>query len=177
MRNAIAVRPWPTMNSRPNMVENQCGSMESTQSMAMKVTLKPQKMRPGQDKDPLFRCAAPRPSRSSAADQRLKNQDRKSQPARYSAARPRKNGTFRYTCLCWRTSSAATALACDHWYRLGMPIRIGANIKATSGRVRAAASHGRRMTTPHAPPVRYWSISQVREPTLSPTTNRDDQIG
>ena len=35
------------MNSRPNMVENQCGLIDRTQSMAMKVTLNPRKSGPG----------------------------------------------------------------------------------------------------------------------------------
>src|ERR1039458_4207661 len=44
-----------------------------------------------------------------------------------------------------------------------MPIRMGRNIRATSGSVRAAASHGRRMMTPHAPPVTYCSISHASD--------------
>ena len=35
------------MNSRPNMVENQSGFIDITQSIAMKVTAKAQKIRPG----------------------------------------------------------------------------------------------------------------------------------
>ena len=53
-----------------------------------------------------------------------------------------------------------------------MPIAMGTNISATSGSVRAAASHGRRITTPQAPPVRYCSISQASDPTLTPTMNK-----
>ena len=51
-----------------------------------------------------------------------------------------------------------------------MPITIGRNISATSGRVRAAASDERRITRPQAPPVTYCSMSHASDPTVSPTT-------
>src|SRR5580693_8939667 len=39
IRNASADSPSPAMKSKPKMVENQCGLMDRTQSMAMKVML------------------------------------------------------------------------------------------------------------------------------------------
>src|SRR5579871_5215185 len=35
--NDIDDNPWPAINRSPNMVENQCGSIDSTQSVARKV--------------------------------------------------------------------------------------------------------------------------------------------
>src|ERR1035441_7779701 len=51
-----------------------------------------------------------------------------------------------------------------------MPIRMVRNIRATRGSVRAAASQGRRMMTPQAPPVTYCSISHASGPTARATT-------
>src|ERR1022692_3404057 len=56
MRNAIAVSAWLTMKSMPKMVENHLGSTDRIQSTAMKVTLNPQKRRPGPARPLVRRC-------------------------------------------------------------------------------------------------------------------------
>src|ERR1017187_1344921 len=80
MRKAIEVSNWLAMKSIPKIVENHCGSSESTQSMDMKVTVNPQNRMPGPDRKVILACATAGPSRSSAADHRLKNHDRNSHP-------------------------------------------------------------------------------------------------
>ena len=70
------------MNNIPNMVENQRGSIESTQSMAMNVTLKPQKIIPGALTRTMRRCGSIPPSRSSTADQWLSRHESSIQPPR-----------------------------------------------------------------------------------------------
>ena len=47
MANASAVKPQPTMMSKPQMVENHSGSSVINQSIAANVTVKPNKTMPG----------------------------------------------------------------------------------------------------------------------------------
>src|SRR5579862_7912022 len=54
IRNAIEESPCPAIRSSPNIVENQWGLSESTQSIDMKVMLKPQKTNPGPEIDAIF---------------------------------------------------------------------------------------------------------------------------
>ena len=48
------------MISSPNIVENQCGFSDSSQSIDMNVTLKPQKIRPGPLIAAILLCEASR---------------------------------------------------------------------------------------------------------------------
>ena len=55
-----------------------------------------------------------------------------------------------------------------------MPITTGRNIASTSGSVRVAASQERRITSPHAPPVTYCSMSHASGPSVIPMMNMYD---
>ena len=84
------------MKSMPKMVENQCGLSDSTQSMAMKVTLKPQKIRPGPAERGHLAVRRGVAVAILVADQRLTDaSDRSTSRRNTTAARIRKNGTFR----------------------------------------------------------------------------------
>src|SRR5215467_5606580 len=96
------------MNNRPNIVENQFGLSDITQSIDMKVTAKAQKIRPGPLMRDILRCATRGPSRSSTTDQRFRYQPRKIQPPNITAARTNQNGRFRKGCLCCSIGLAFT---------------------------------------------------------------------
>ena len=72
--------PWPAMKSRPKIVENQCGSSDITQSIAVNVTVKPQNSRPGPRQRSACACATRVAVAVLPPDQRLKNHDRSIQP-------------------------------------------------------------------------------------------------
>src|SRR5581483_4276536 len=55
MRNAIPVSAWLAITSSGNMVENQLGSIESSQSIDMKVTVNARKTIPGPAKAAILR--------------------------------------------------------------------------------------------------------------------------
>src|SRR5579883_2992175 len=113
------------MNSMPKIVENQCGLIESTQSIAIKVMLNAQKIRPGAETLAILPCQRVPPSRSSLAEYRLSSQPIRFHIPRYTTARIRKNGIFRYVVLCFRIGSALTIFGCAHWYRFGIPRATG----------------------------------------------------
>src|SRR5579885_3335682 len=153
IRNDKADRPWPAMHSNPNIDEYQCGFSDMAQSIAINVTLNPQKMMPGPLMCRILVSDGSACPSSCRADQRFRYQLRKIQPTKNAAARTMKNVGLRYECFCRRMASACQTSACDQEYRYGIPSAIGMNSSAIRGRVRAAASAGRRITTPHAPPV------------------------
>jgi hypothetical protein len=55
----------------------------------------------------------------------------------------------------------------------GRPKARGRKKRAARRRVRAPASRMRRLTTPHAPPERYWIMTMLRHPTPTPIQKRN----
>ncbi len=82
MMNESDERPCPAMKSRPNMVENHSVFTDITQSVAMKVTAKAQKMMPGAASLAIVWRGLTPPSRSSRSDHIFRNQAQNDQPPR-----------------------------------------------------------------------------------------------
>jgi len=71
-----------------------------------------------------------------------------------------------------RVQLIAAAPGTAHVYSRGNPSSTGTNINATKGRFRAAASHTRRDTSPHWPPVMCCIISRASDPIDRPMQKR-----
>lgn len=80
--NEMEENACPAMNSRPNMVENQSAFTDMTQSVAMNVTAKAEKIKPGAEIFAMVWRGLTPPSRSSISDWRFRRKARSDQPAR-----------------------------------------------------------------------------------------------
>ncbi len=71
--NASADSPWPTRNSKPQIVENQCGLSDISQSTVANVRISPCTTSPPPDSLESFEISAGSPVRSCSADHLLRS--------------------------------------------------------------------------------------------------------